>query len=1160
VNLINNKWVLSSRDLIAELECSHRLHLDVSALKQLVESPPKKFGPELELLIEKGVVHELRLIEKKKSEGSFKALFNPEPTLIGYTEAMAETLEAMQAGYEVISQATLYTGDFIGIVDFLVLEKDDEDKPILDEHGRFIYNPIDAKTARIEKRAAVLQVASYALAMRNLGMPIPKKVGLWLAGDNEWYAASIDLLDLASEFFNRAFTRIQSFEKAPEPDWAPPKESCGRCRWNDRCTEGRNRDRDLSLVQDIRATSRKSLVASGIKTIDDLARAKDEDRPKLPREMSKETYNNLRDQASIQVRGQDAVPPLHEIRDAWALGSMPPESPGDIWFDMEGDPFAIDGKGLEYMFGVSYFHESDLEFRTFEGLDREAEGEAFHDFMKWVIQRQRQFPDMHIFHYASYETTALKRLAQLHGIMELEVDDLLRNTTFIDLYSIVRRGFRFSTTSLSIKYIEPVYGVFREGQDIVTSFGSVLAFENALGELESGNQIKFEEIMIEIRSYNRVDCESTQKLDKWIRAEALRLEIPLLELYQQTSEEDAKANAPSAVGQKLLEFVPRKIEDRTNEQQAIALLAAATRFHNREARPQWWELFTRAEADLDEMGVFDDVLLIDNPVVGEWTKGPKARFWHRVLDVDFADYDPSLLWEEDKKPTLLYDRAPGDRTGFGQNNRDWTNSKVNAVTSSALSLDETGGKEQWDEIPIAILPGKPIDTTSIEQMIIEALAVPTASNLESGLPPFNENVWSDLLLRRHPRQISHHLPHENPEIIEDIIQAILDSDESYIAVQGPPGTGKTFIGANVIARLIKKGWKIGVVAQSHAVIENILDGVLKLDPTLAIGKNTKHKYNKPPYHQEKIGQWVAMQHHGYVVGGTAWTFCGRDLAGLELDLMVIDEAGQFSLANSIAVTASSRRALLLGDPQQLPQVSQANHPEPVEVSVMGHILNDQATMPPEFGYFLEKSYRMHPEVTEPVSVLQYEGKLKAHPNTENRNLIGVSPGLKIIEIAHSENNTSSMEEAVEVLSRINELIGTPWHDVDKSGKPMQERPLNHKDFLVVAAYNKQVRLIKSLLKSNKLELVRVGTFDKFQGQEAPVVLVSMATSSSDELPRGIEFLLNPNRINVAISRAQWICYLIRSPQLSYMEPTSANGMLLLGKFVRLCAGRKQLSS
>jgi uncharacterized protein len=209
-------------------------------------------------------------------------------------------------------------------------------------------------------------------------------------------------------------------------------------------------------------------------------------------------------------------------------------------------------------------------------------------------------------------------------------------------------------------------------------------------------------------------------------------------------------------------------------------------------------------------------------------------------------------------------------------------------------------------------------------------------------------------------------------------------------------------------------------------------------------------------------------------------------------------------------------------------------------------------MPDEMGYFLEKTYRLHPLLAKPVSRLQYEGRLIADARCSSRSLESIDPGLKIIKIEHSGNSVRSIEEAEEIVQRIPGLLGKNWMDTDKSGNTVAPRPLQESDILIVTAYNSQVKYLKHLMQINGWTKIRVGTFDKFQGQEAPVVFVSMAASDSEEVSRGMEFLLSPNRLNVAVSRAQWVCYLIRSNKLSYMQPSTPDGMVMLGKFVTLC--------
>jgi uncharacterized protein len=407
-------------------------------------------------------------------------------------------------------------------------------------------------------------------------------------------------------------------------------------------------------------------------------------------------------------------------------------------------------------------------------------------------------------------------------------------------------------------------------------------------------------------------------------------------------------------------------------------------------------------------------------------------------------------------------------------------------------------------------------------------------------------------LRRPPRQIVGGLTTTN-DSVKDITASLLNSDESYIAVQGPPGTGKTYVGAHVVANLVKQGWKIGVIAQSHAVVEHLMNSILEVDATIPMAKKGQSVKSQPKYHVDDVGAWAAgMSQHGYVIGGTVWSFSRAEIRYLGLDLIVIDEAGQFSLANSLVAISAAKRALLLGDPQQLPQVSQGKHPEPVNESVLSHLLGENKTMPDDLGFFLATTFRLHPLIAKAVSRLQYEGRLQSDARCSKRHLQDVDPGIHVIDVEHLGNTVTSIEEADELLARIPALLGKAWTPVGGDGNPTDSRALTQKDILVVTGYNAQVRYLKARLRDAGLTDIRVGTVDKFQGQEAPVVFVSMVTSSSEDLPRGIEFLLSPNRLNVAISRAQWACFILRSPHLAIMEPTSPDGMVMLGKFVTLC--------
>jgi uncharacterized protein len=292
---------------------------------------------------------------------------------------------------------------------------------------------------------------------------------------------------------------------------------------------------------------------------------------------------------------------------------------------------------------------------------------------------------------------------------------------------------------------------------------------------------------------------------------------------------------------------------------------------------------------------------------------------------------------------------------------------------------------------------------------------------------------------------------------------------------------------------------------------------------------------------------------GCVIGGTAWDFTNlnRVERGI-LDLVVIDEAGQFSFANTLAVSTAATRLMLLGDPQQLPQVSQGSHPEPVDHSALGWLMDGEPTLRPELGYFLERTWRMHPALCARISRLAYDDRLVSQePVTTARHLGGLEPGLHVVRVDHVGNSVASIEEAREVVAQVRRLLGSTWHDPRAE---VVDRPLVEGDVLVVAAYNAQVAVIRGELADAGLTGVRVGTVDRFQGQEAPVVIVSMAASSSDDVPRGMEFLLSRNRVNVAVSRGQWAALVIRSPHLTDHLPATPAGLADLGAFIGACTG------
>lgn len=508
--------------------------------------------------------------------------------------------------------------------------------------------------------------------------------------------------------------------------------------------------------------------------------------------------------------------------------------------------------------------------------------------------------------------------------------------------------------------------------------------------------------------------------------------------------------------------------------------------------------------------------------------------------------------------------------------------------------------EPHGALPSGIGPGDPVSTATIEAalqadvhgLLFDGALMPSAPITDEDSEPSDapaspgalpsvldaatsltgvESASADLLFRRAPRlkksasnaKNAENLPREvdfsasDLPTVDAVHAAVRALDRSYVAVQGPPGAGKTFLASHVIARLVAEGAKVGVVAQSHAVIENLMlaccarDG---FDVSRAVRLRGKSVTPDAPWSEVSDSELVELISGagGLLFGGTVWDYVSeRRVPAGSLDVLVVDEAGQFSLTNTVAAARAARSVLLLGDPQQLPQVSTGVHPYPVDVSALGWLSDGAAALDPRFGYFLGESWRMDSALCELVSWLSYDGALASAAATAGRSLQGVEPGVVSYPVEHAGCSVRSVQEAQAVVDCVRELLGREW--VPAAGA--EPRPLAAEDCIVVAAYNAQVDCVREALIAAGLADssgagVRVGTVDKFQGQEAAVVLVSLASSRVDS-GRGTGFVLSPNRLNVAVSRGQWQAVLVHSPWVARSVPQDVEEVLALSGFAGL---------
>lgn len=494
-----------------------------------------------------------------------------------------------------------------------------------------------------------------------------------------------------------------------------------------------------------------------------------------------------------------------------------------------------------------------------------------------------------------------------------------------------------------------------------------------------------------------------------------------------------------------------------------------------------------------------------------------------------------------------------------------------ATIEAALQADVHGLLFNGTLMPSDPVPGEDSGASSeSEEAPASPGALPSVLDSAASLTGV-ESASADLLFRRAPRLKKGALNAKNAEnlprevdfsasdlpTVDAVHAAVRALDHSYVAVQGPPGAGKTFLASHVIARLVAEGAKVGVVAQSHAVIENLMlaccarDG---FDVSRAVRLRGKSVTPDAPWSEVSDSELVELISGagGLLFGGTVWDYVSeRRVPAGSLDVLVVDEAGQFSLTNTVAAARAARSVLLLGDPQQLPQVSTGVHPYPVDVSALGWLSDGAAALDPRFGYFLGESWRMDSALCERVSWLSYDGALASAAATAGRALQGVAPGVVSYPVEHAGCSVRSVQEAQAVVDCVRELLGREWVPA-ASAEP---RPLAAEDCIVVAAYNAQVDCVREALIATGLADssgagVRVGTVDKFQGQEAAVVLVSLASSRVDS-GRGAGFVLSPNRLNVAVSRGQWQAVLVHSPWVARSVPQDVEEVLALSGFAGL---------
>ncbi|MGV9677717.1 AAA domain-containing protein [Nocardia sp. NPDC003482] len=978
----------------------------------------------------------------------------------------------------------------------------------------------------------LIRAAACAEALQRNGFGVHPRVLVRSAGGERAHELSAAMTVVRARRRRVAAILEAKQDELLPVQWGDPRYlACGECAT---CTAELVTGRDLLLVAGMRPAVRAQLHAAGITTVDRLARTET-----AVRGVATQTFVTLRRQAEAQLRRERTGEPVCVVTDATALAALPPTTPGDVFLTLAGTPATVAGVGVA---PTRTSDEGEPPAILFHAFDIAHDPAALLEFL---ADRQERHPDLRIYHYRSAAREVLADLCARCGVDEGIVDDLLG--ALLDLYPIVRAALLVG---------EPSYRL----TDLATLLDRV----------------------------PESDCdpiESATALTLLVR-DRLRALADEHDVRPRPAPRDTVPETPSAVESALREFAYGTDEPRTPGQEIAALTAAVLAYHRRERRPLHWAHTDRLHRPIAEWADGPGVLVADwGSVDTKWHstgQRPMRRYLKLTGRLGTGSTPPPGT------PVLtLYDRpvpgmsvmpgtsvisgssampgcsaAPGssampDSSAMPGMSAAPGRRAVAAATVLGCARDDNSddivrveellpeGCAPYDELPIAIVPRPP----GGDENIAAALTA-TANQLLVTLPEAPLTAAFDLLCRRPPRLLS---GGELPEVFGDhaaaVTAAVLDLDDSCVAVQGPPGTGKTDTGARVVERLVTRHkWRIGVVAQSHSAVEEVLDAVVRAGvlPELVAKSDP----------QEVAPEWLAIDParyprfldnavNGCVIGGLPGDFADPErIAPGVLDLLVLPDAGHFPLADAVAVAGSARNLLLLGDPAPLP--THGTHPEPVAESALGRLVGESPTLPPEFGYFLDRTWRMHPQLCAPVSRLRYGDRLRSNETvTLARELADIPPGVRMVPVRHRGNGTESVEEAREIVRQVRALLGLPWR------QGAVTRRLHPHDILVVAPYHAQVARIRTLLSRARIEDVVVGTTERFQGREAAVVLVSTATSTPADAPHGIGALLSRHWLTTAVSRAMWSAVIVHSALLTEYLPETPSELADLAAFLEL---------
>ena len=1100
--------------------------------RSTTETIRKKRGDEFETKIYDKLIKQFpKHIQIKKDEDRFE-----------------KTKEAIKKGYDLIHKAHFKHKGWVGEIDFLILDKDKKTK-----NGKCRYEVYDTKLSSIPQTDHITQISLYSewIATQQ-DNELPDFMYLILGiKDKEKRITKLKIDEEVKQYktlnyqlyFQKNNANYIKFLENDKRDIEPNRCSfCAMCEWSDVCDKIWLEKDHLNQIAKIRKDQIIKIKKHGVKTLSEFAKLKKTEKIK---DFNSIILNKHLSQAELLIKFKETKIPQFKtlpLENERGFNKIPKSSPHDLFFDIEGldkilnsEESEQDKQALEYLFGI-YDHDNKKEpYKYFWAHNQDEEKEKFVELLDFIDKHLKKFPDAHIYHYNHYEKTALTKLMSKHDTHLEQVNDLLRYGKLVDLYAVVNQGIQVSEREYSLKNLEKFYEYKRKGE-IKKANDST---DKYLDWIETGE----EKLLDEIKLYNREDCESTYFLREWLS------EIkPKDSFYAVKKEPEVREKKWEKENEELKKLIEENCKDKKIKQ----ILKDILGFHNREEMIYWQSIFNRAARKSDE-DLIDDSECIGfmekvNEGFGKDGKGKTIK----VFNYKFSKQD----FKVQEKDSVI-NATDGNLETYS--------------VGKILSIDESKKDENTIEISsskdlpqiLSIAKGEFYN----HKIIIDAIRrfITSVINGEKKYKATYEFLKKSYPKIKNIKEGETIIKGGN--FLEESFKAVESMDNSYLYFQGPPGVGKTHTAAHIIIELIKKSKKIGITANSHKVIFNLLTKIEELSKD-DFSFNGYHKSGSTPDKRFNDGKFIKnisdtkkmdLEFESLdadLFSGTAWCF-SRPACDEKLDYLFIDEAGQLTTADVLAISLSAKNIVIIGDQMQLSSPISAVHPGDSGQSLPEYLLEGNDTISSNKGIFIDKSRRLHPKLRQFVSENFYDERLKNFDFTKKRKIIFSNKkdslpetGIVMIDANHREVCRQKSEEEGKLVKKYyNELIGSTFLD-EKNNKKI----MNEEDILVVAPYNVQVNYLKSILPKE----AKVGTIDKFQGQQAPATIISMTTSDHESLPRNVDFFFSRNRLNVAISRSQCLSIIIMNKKILEIACKKIKHIHLVNTFMKLLEFEKKI--